>query len=669
LNLKFLIFIQPMAIVQMKKVIIASFKDEAGELLEELQQAGIMQVLDVQHAVISKDEPELQIAPERPRQIAERLEKLEQAIAFLSEYAAKKAGMAAVFAPKTITDRNHFTTIVSSESTMDRLESCRQLQQKIHSLKAEIENISAKIQQLAPWEKLTTPLEEIGRLQKAAVLAGFLSARNIIETEKNLSELAVVEQIGTHNYIKACVVVCFKENIQEVHKILRGLDFEFVSFAGLKGTAAELLRECRAKFAGLQEELTTAEKETRKLSDGITDLQILADYYQNLLSRQQAQSTSPQTEQTVILEGWVKRQDFEGLKEIVGRFAASSINEMPVGKDEDIPVEIDNKPLFRPFEVITRLYGMPQHVEFDPTVLLTPFFAVFFGLCLGDAGYGLMIIAAMAYLILKMQGDKKLLWLLLICSIFTVGIGALMGSWFGDAPQQLSERFGWTFLVKAQKKLMWFDPLAQPMIFFKLALGLGYFQIMTGIVAAMIHNIRRKDFISALCDRITWLVMLNCLVLFLFGKKIGLTEQTCSLFGKVAIVPAVTIVLFSQRQGPWLGRLGMGTYNLFSTVFYMGDVLSYLRLMALGMLGSGLAMAINVMAGVASKVPYAGIVLAVLVLIGGHTLNVVLSAIGAFVHTLRLQFVEFFPKFLAGGGQLFEPLNKKYKYVYMSIKK
>jgi V/A-type H+-transporting ATPase subunit I len=312
---------------------------------------------------------------------------------------------------------------------------------------------------------------------------------------------------------------------------------------------------------------------------------------------------------------------------------------------------------------------MPQHTEFDPTVLLTPFFAVFFGLCLGDAGYGLVLMAAMAYLILKIQGDKKLLWLLLICSIVTVGAGALMGSWFGDAPQLLSEKFGWTFLVKAQKKMMWFDPLAQPMIFFKLALGLGYFQIMTGIVAALIHNIRRKDFISALCDRITWLVMLNCLVLFLFGGKIGLSAQACSTLGKVAIIPAVVIVFFSQRQGPWGGRLGMGIYNLFSTVFYLGDVLSYLRLMALGMLGSGMAMSINIMAKIAGKTPYFGIVLAVLVLIGGHTLNVALSAIGAFVHTIRLQFVEFFQKFYAGGGRAFEPLSKEYKYIYMNVKK
>jgi V/A-type H+-transporting ATPase subunit I len=163
--------------------------------------------------------------------------------------------------------------------------------------------------------------------------------------------------------------------------------------------------------------------------------------------------------------------------------------------------------------------------------------------------------------------------------------------------------------------------------------------------------------------------MLNSLVLLLFGKKIGLSEQTCSLFGKIAIVPAVVIVLFSQRQGPWLGRIGMGIYNLFSTVFYLGDVLSYLRIMALGMVTSGMAMSINIMAKIASEIPYVGVIVAIAILICGHLFNTMMSTIGAFVHTIRLQFVEFFQKFLVGGGQLFEPLSKEYKYVYLNAKK
>ena len=202
---------------------------------------------------------------ERPRQIEERLEKLEQAIAFLGEYAEKKAGIAAALAPRAVIDQNHFSKIVSSANAMDKLESCQQLQRKINSLKTEAENLSSQIQHLLPWEKLTTPLEEIEKLQKTTVLAGFLSAKSVIEAEKNLSELAAVERIGIHNHTTACIVVCFKENIQDVHKILRGFEFESVSFTGLKGTAAELISRYREKSAGVQEELTEAEKRGKKI--------------------------------------------------------------------------------------------------------------------------------------------------------------------------------------------------------------------------------------------------------------------------------------------------------------------------------------------------------------------------------------------------------------------
>ena len=159
--------------------------------------------------------------------------------------------------------------------------------------------------------------------------------------------------------------------------------------------------------------------------------------------------------------------------------------------------------------------------------------------------------------------------------------------------------------------------------------------------------------------------MLNSIVIFGASKAGALPDVVGAVFGKVALVPAIAIFLFSHREGGWGGRLGMGAYNLFSAIFYMGDVLSYLRLMALGMVTAGLGMAVNVIAKIAYDVPVVGIVLMIVVLIGGHGFNLAISGLSAFVHTLRLQYVEFFPKFIAGGGKLFDPLNKRYEHVYI----
>jgi len=306
-------------------------------------------------------------------------------------------------------------------------------------------------------------------------------------------------------------------------------------------------------------------------------------------------------------------------------------------------------------------FGLSAEFEVDPTVFLAPFFALFFAFCLTDAGYGLVIIALMVFLIKKIRGDKKLMWMLGICSAFTVVAGALTGGWFGNAVDQF-----FPVLKPLKERMMWFDPLQKPMNFFKLAIFLGYIQIMTGLLIAFGHNLKQKNIIAALCDQLTWLVMLNSIVIFLAGKGGFVPPEIGKYFGFLAIIPAAVILLFSQRQGSWAARIGMGAYNLFSAIFYMGDVLSYLRLMALGMVTAGLAMAINIIADISLDIPWGlGIVAMIIVLSLGHGFNLALSGLSAFVHTLRLQYVEFFPKFFVGGGRLFQPLAKQYKHIYI----
>jgi len=651
-----------MAIAQMAKVIIVSHRTEAAQLLEALQAEGICQILNAEEAMVSRDLPERGAAAERPRDIEELLGRLARSIAFLKSYAEPTRGLASVLSLRTVIDEQSYNKVVSDEQILKIIEQSYRTEAAIEKLKTECEKLYGTLEELGPWASLETPVEEIGELQRTSCLAGLIPHRQLEQVAENLGELGgAVEQIGTDGNRDACIIVCLKENVNDVQKLLRSAEFEPVNFEPMTGTAAELIKQHTEKLNEAREQLQAEYEHATSLSKNLLKLEILHDHYENLLSREQTRGTAPATEYTVLLEGWVRKNDFPRLEKIVSRFGASSLAEIEPAEGEEIPVEIENTNVIRPFEVITRLYGMPQHFDVDPTVFLAPFFALFFAMCLTDAGYGLVIIALMIFLIKKIQGDKKLMWMLGICSAVTVVAGALTGGWFGDAIQQFIPA-----LEPARKKMMWFDPFEKPMKFFYLALALGYFQILTGLVIAFVHNLRRKQYIAAVCDKLTLLVMLNSIAIFAASKAGVVSIEIGKFFGILAIIPAAVILLFSHRQGGWGGRIGMGTYNLFSTIFYVGDVLSYIRLMALGMVTAGLAMAINVMAQLALDIPYGiGVVAMILVLVGGHGFNIAINALGAFVHTLRLQYAEFFPKFFVGGGRTFEPLSKKYKHIYI----
>ena len=651
-----------MAIAQMEKVIIVTHRSQASELLEALQREGICHILNAEEAMVSKDAPELITEAERPRDIENILNRLTRSIEFLKAYTTPRKGLTSMLAPRVVVDAQSYNSIVSDDKLLNTIDQAEQAQTVIDQLDSECENLSTTLDMLTPWESLETPVEEIGGLQQATCLLGLIPSQLYEQTTEQLTELgSAIQLLGAAAGRHACIVVALNENIADVQKMLRSAEFEPVNFENMSGTVSDLIDRHSKKLSHARKQLQDHYDKATALSGNLLNLQILHDHYTNLLNREQTRGAAPATEHTVLLEGWVKKRNYSRLDKIVSKFQASSLSKIEPAEDEDIPVEIENKNYVRPFEVITRLYGMPQHFEVDPTVFLAPFFAIFFGLCLTDAGYGLVIIALMIFFLKKIQGDKKLIWMLGICSAATVVAGTLTGGWFGDAIQQFIP-----VLKPLRAKMMWFDPFEKPMMFFGLSLALGYVQIMAGLLIAFVHNLKRKQYIAGLCDQLALLVMLNSIMIFAASKAKVLPVEIGKYFGISALIPAAVIVLFSHREGGWGGRIGMGAYNLFSTIFYVGDILSYIRLMALGMVTAGLAMAINIMALLVLDIPYGlGIVAMIVVLVGGHSFNIAINALGAFVHTLRLQYAEFFPKFFAGGGRKFEPLNKEYKHIYI----
>ena len=650
-----------MAIAQMKKFVIASHRSEASELLESLQQAGIAQILDAERAMVSKEWPELQVKAERPKELEDMVARLDKSIQFLEENATEKSPKT-IFEPLIAVKAENYSEITSGSESLELLEVAELTAENIDTLLTEQENEVGHLDMLLPWAGLSTPVEELGSLETASCHSGLIPTQNIEAARESLGEFtAIMETVGETGGLTACMFVCMAEESLQVQKALRGCDFEPVNFEGLQGTVDELITASKAKLDEIASKLAEEKQIAAETASGLVKLQMLFDHNNNLLDREQAGASCPATENTVLFEGWVRTRDFSKLEKIVGGYSCSSLDELEIGEEEIPPVEIDNGPAVRPFETITRLYGMPNPKDVDPTVFLAPFFALFFGLCLTDAAYGLILCGLLGWSLKKLKGDKGVLWMFLGCSVVTVVAGALTGGWFGDAITTLVGEE--SALENLRLKMMLFDPMQDPMPFFIISLGLVYVQIIFGLFIAFFNNLKNKDYMTAIFENLTWIIFFNSIGLLAVSKALNLPEFVGTIAVGLIILQAVLIFLFTERNSGLAGRIGGGAYALFSAVFYFGDLLSYVRIMALGMVTAGLGMAVNILVKLMMDIPYVGYILAAILFIGGHVVNLLLSVLSSFVHSLRLQFVEFFPKFLQGGGIDFKPLRKNYQHV------
>ena len=661
-----------MAILTMAKVMIACHQTEADQLLESLQSAGIMEVLDAERAMVTKDWPELNVTGKKPRELENLVSRLAVAIEFLGEYSHEKKGILAALAPLTEIERSKYNSLISDKQTLDILENAELCKKKADQYQNEIENVEGHIDTLKPWEPLEIPVQQLYDLEQVSCLTGLVNERFVEEVKQKTTDLgATIQIVNTIEKTNAILVLCLKENEAEVQKTLRAADFDSCSFNCMEGTIKENLQKCYAKLEDLNKTLEKEKQHAIELSKNIFSLGVLFDHYTNMLLREDAKINAPATEQSVIIEGWIKNRDYKRLERIVSTFSTADLSKIEIAEEEEVPVEIENNALARPFEVITRLYGMPSLKDVDPTAYLAPFFALFFGICLTDAGYGILLTIVLWWLIKKTQGDKKALWMFMIGSLVTIVAGALTGGWFGDAIQTMIPENTAAFNVMNdfRNKLMLFDPMTDPMTFFIIAIAIGYVQIQFGLLIGFVNNLVRKDYATAIFNQLTWLIFLNSLLIFGLSKGGMLPAGLSTTFGWIAISQAVLIFLFTERNSGMAGRVGGGVFALFSTVFYFGDILSYVRLMALGMVTAGLGMAVNIVVGLLMDIPYVGFFLGAILFVVGHLFNLAMSTLSSFVHSLRLQFVEFFPKFLVGGGKDFKPLQQSYEHVLIKTEK
>jgi len=437
---------------------------------------------------------------------------------------------------------------------------------------------------------------------------------------------------------------------------------------GLTGTVAEELEKLAVNVGALcKEEQNCKDWLNRFAAEHMDQIRKLGDYLNIMKERQEARDESLHTEQTVLLQGWVPVHQESELRRSLAPFEKDIelILSEPAAEEEP-PIILENVKCARPFEMLTMLYGAPVYGSVDPSFPMMPFFLLFFGMCYADAGYGIVITAIALYFLNKYKrmpdNIKQALVLVKYCGIATIIFGAVTGSWMGDMIDAFSFL---AFLRPVKDFFTLLEPMKDPMLLLGISLALGIVHIYCGIFLAAWANIRQKNYFAACADQGGWLVLLTGLLFFGAGS---FGKPALGPVGKwMAVAGALILVLTQGREKKGIfSKFISGCLSLYNVTSYLGDVLSYSRLLALGLVGGAVAMIINLMSSLCGGTAYVGWILALLIFFGGHVFSMVINILGAFVHPLRLQYVEFFGKFYNSGGKAFEPFSYKTEYVNVS---
>jgi len=371
-------------------------------------------------------------------------------------------------------------------------------------------------------------------------------------------------------------------------------------------------------------------------------------------------ASGKRTSSTAVFEGWLMADLKTAIEsDLQEHNIAALLEEVAASADEVPPVEIKNNRFLQPFEVVTRLYGMPGHKDLDPTLFLAGFFFLFFGLSLTDVGYGitLMVVATIVLTLFKVSdGVRTFMKLLLFMGLGSALLGMLFGGYLGIPAEALP---GWLQAIQI------FDPIGNPLPVFYLALSLGVFQVMVGMLIKIYSEYKNGQLIDGLLDQTPWLFLFTLGILFVGIVTGYVTFITTDTIVKLVYLGFALVAITAARNAEGLtGKLIAVLAALYNdTIGYFSDILSYSRLLALGLATSALAFAVNLIAEIVSGTPVVGPILAIAILIIGHVFALVINTLGAFIHSARLQFVEFFGKFISGTGRSFAPLARSKKHV------
>ena len=570
------------------------------------------------------------------------------ALASLDRFAPEKKGM---FRKRQGVSRAAFFSAESEENARTAAETINKDTRRLGEIESERTKNEALRATLAPWLTVDAPLG--GADGALAVFFGTVGLNVTDDALKALADsldgLLTWQQASSDRSLRYLLVMCHGSVKERALSALRDLGFSTVSFRGMTGTAKENDKALAENLAALEKERQEIEQRIAGLGGKREALLEASDRAAIALRREEAKSRLVGTDKVFLLEGWLPADRCAEIEKTLKPFTCAIETREPT-EDEypQVPVQLKNNKLTRPLNMVTEMYSLPAYGTLDPNPLMAPFFILFYGIMMADMGYGLLMMIA-SVIISKKYRPKgtsgELFSLLGLCGISTFIMGALTGGFFGDFLTQLVAIVS-PGTVFALPKL--FDPLDDLTMILIGSMALGMVQIVTGMAISLIEKCKRKKFLDAFFEEITWWIVFIGIALLALGKGAAVLYVGCAL---VLLGPIV--------QGKGWGKLTGVFGSLYNHVTgYFSDILSYKRLMALMLAGSVIAQVFNMLAAMPGNV-IAFIIISML----GNAMNFGLNLLGCYVHDLRLQCLEFFNKFYVDGGKPFRPMTLDTEYV------
>lgn len=540
------------------------------------------------------------------------------------------------------------------------------LSDEISAIRTEIIRLNTLIEYLKSWERLDIPMSST-RTGKTSIFIG--SFKKELTAEKLKNELAVslpetegieVQIIHATKLLTNVVVLCYIDDGDKVAAALKSLGFTFPD-SPVKKLPSAAIKEYQEQIAQLEERKEEIIIQIGEYQSSYGDIRFVCDYFLAQIEKYKTLERAGSTDKTIYMEGYVPDKDSDDLKfELEKRFCCQIEFSEPDYESEDVPVLIENRSFAAGVESITDMYSPVSNRDIDPNPVMSFFYYGLFGMMLSDAGYGLlMVIAALvAKFKFKVEGSKKKTAdFILYCGISTVIWGSLFGGFFGDLIPTICTSF--LGMEKGPDLALWLSPLDNSVSMLLFSFLIGIIHLFVGLAMRFYTLCKRREYVAAVCDVIPVYVFVTGLAII--GKNfISPVSEKAKSVGMILLAAGAALIILTAGRSAKniLGKLGGGFYALYNTTTgYLGDILSYSRLLALCLVTGVIANMVNMMGAM-----FGNIILFVIIFILGHALNITINLIGTYVHTSRLQYVEFFSKFYEGGGRVFTPFRFHSKY-------